>query len=50
VLKAYQDGIADAGVVENDRVLSAPTVDDRIDRQSPRVEITVTRAGTAGRR
>ncbi|MDD4888669.1 MAG: hypothetical protein PHU85_01970 [Phycisphaerae bacterium] len=45
-LKHVLDGIADAGVVVNDRVLSPPTVEDRIDRERPRVEITITQAAS----
>jgi Holliday junction resolvase RusA-like endonuclease len=40
-LKAAIDGIQDAGIVVDDFVLAAPTVDDLIDKDSPRVEITI---------
>jgi hypothetical protein len=42
-LKAYTDGIADAGVIENDRGLTwaSPPIEHRIDRDRPRVEIQI---------
>lgn len=41
-LKAYWDGIADAGVVDNDAGLIHFPPEMRIDRERPRVEIEVT--------
>ena len=41
-LKATMDGIADAGVVVNDRVLTWRAVEHRIDKANPRVELTIT--------
>lgn len=41
-LKAYWDGIADAGVVENDAGLIHWPPEMKVDRENPRVEITIT--------
>ncbi len=45
-LKAYYDGIADAGVVQNDRGIHPVSHEQRKDAVNPRVEITLTRRGT----
>jgi Holliday junction resolvase RusA-like endonuclease len=42
-LKAAFDGIADAGLVSNDRQLTYLPVRQAIDRERPRVEITIRR-------
>jgi crossover junction endodeoxyribonuclease RusA len=41
-LKAARDGIADAGLVENDRDIHAGRTAVQVDRDRPRVEITLT--------
>lgn len=41
-LKAYEDGIADAGVVENDRGLWPERPEFFTDKLNPRIEITIT--------
>ena len=41
-LKAYEDGIADAGVVENDRGLWPERPEFFTDAKNPRVELTIT--------
>lgn len=41
-LKAYWDGIADAGVVANDAGLTHEPVAMLVDRKRPRVELTIT--------
>lgn len=41
-LKAYLDGIADAGVVEDDAGFVHWPVEMRYDKDAPRVEITIT--------
>ena len=43
-LKHYLDGLADAGLVENDRGFATPIVSEEIDSEVPRVQITVTKA------
>jgi Holliday junction resolvase RusA-like endonuclease len=44
-LKAYRDGVADAGLVSDDSSIRAlPAVLD-MDKQNPRVQITLTRTG-----
>lgn len=40
--KAYEDGIEDAGVIANDEGFSFLPVEMQVDRENPRVEITVT--------
>ncbi len=40
-LKAYEDGIADAGVVENDRGLWPERPEFFTDKANPRIEITI---------
>ncbi len=40
-LKAYEDGIADAGVVENDRRLWPERPEFFTDKANPRIEITI---------
>lgn len=40
-LKAYLDGIADAGVVENDAGFIQHPVEMLLDRENPRVEVTI---------
>jgi len=43
-MKPTLDGIADAGIVENDRWLRPGTFDfDRIDKANPRIEIILTK-------
>lgn len=42
-LKAYYDGIADAGVVKNDRGIHPVSHEQRKDEDNPRVEIILTR-------
>ncbi len=39
--KAYIDGIADAGIVTDDKAFEAPTVIEDHDKAHPRLEITV---------
>ena len=41
-MKAYFDGIADAGIVDNDRAFSHEPLKIEKDAQNPRVEITIT--------
>ena len=41
-LKAYWDGIADAGVVSDDVGLTHEPVQMMVDRKNPRVEVTIT--------
>jgi hypothetical protein len=43
-LKSAFDGIADAGVVGNDKNLSHREVERYVDRENPRVEITIEEA------
>ena len=40
-LKAYQDGIAEAGIVTNDSVITPLPVVIKKDKDNPRVEITI---------
>lgn len=48
-MKATLDGIADAGIVENDRWLRPGTFDfDRIDKANPRIEITLRKIEESG--
>ncbi len=42
-LKAYYDGIADAGVVKNDSGIKPVSHEQRKDAANPRIEITLTR-------
>ena len=42
-LKAYFDGIADQGVVDNDKAIEKITHEFAVDKASPRVEITIRR-------
>lgn len=41
-LKAYIDGVADSGLLDNDRGLTHEPVTIDVDRERPRVEITIT--------
>jgi crossover junction endodeoxyribonuclease RusA len=41
-MKAGIDGLADAGIVENDRAFSFPAVEVALDRNNPRVILEVT--------
>lgn len=40
-LKSYEDGIADAGIVENDRGLWPERPEFFTDKENPRIEITI---------
>jgi Holliday junction resolvase RusA-like endonuclease len=42
-LKAYFDGIADQGVVDNDKAIEKITHEFAVDKLKPRVEITIRR-------
>lgn len=42
-LKATMDGIADAGVIANDRGFEWKSIEHRIDKSNPRVEVTITK-------
>lgn len=48
-LKACWDGFQDAGIVANDRGLTFEPVRFELDKQNPRVEITVTESPTPSR-
>ena len=41
--KAYRDGVADAGLVTNDKRIRSGSVDHAKDKANPRVEMTFTR-------
>jgi len=45
MLKPYFDGMADAGVLANDRNLAHNPIRFEKDKANPRVEITITRVG-----
>jgi Holliday junction resolvase RusA-like endonuclease len=45
MLKPYFDGMADAGVLANDRNLAHNPIRFEKDRANPRVQITITRVG-----
>lgn len=45
-MKAARDGIADAGVVANDRDIEVETPTLAVDRDNPRVVVTLTEIGT----
>ncbi len=45
MLKPYFDGLADAGVLANDRNLAHNPIRFEKDRANPRVQITITRVG-----
>jgi crossover junction endodeoxyribonuclease RusA len=45
-LKASRDGIADAGLVENDRCFEMGMVDQGVDAGEPRIVVTVTQLPT----
>jgi Holliday junction resolvase RusA-like endonuclease len=45
MLKPYFDGLADAGVLANDRNLAHNPIRFEKDKTNPRVEVTITRVG-----